>query len=227
MPVALLLYTALNLFVLEVTPQESNKYLVVLPENYDQAKEYPLFVVLHGGNGNMKDMQTKWHSSKLAKEYITIYAEASTQDSPGNHWGWRDIPAERQNILTFYQEVVENYTVDTSRVYAGGFSLGAKMSVDLLMTQTIPVKGIISICHGGGLSSTCNYQNLEDAKKRKAHIIVIDGENDYTYRGQSEDLQAILEESGIRFKYIRNPGMGHTIPLDFNVQLDELLDSFN
>ena len=222
----LLLFLNINPIEFEDS-QDPLKYHVVIPENYDQTKEYPLFIVLHGGNGNMREMQKKWNSSKLEKDYITIYMEASTRDSPGDHWGWRDIPAERQNISNYYQAVMEQYQVDTSRVYAGGLFLGAKMSVDLVMTQTIPVKGIISICHGGGLTSTCNFENLEDARKRKAHIIVIDGEKDYTYRGQSEDLQAILEESGIRYKYVRNPGMGHTIPNDFDVQLDGLLDLFN
>jgi len=156
-----------------------------------------------------------------------MYAEASTRDSPGNRWGWRNVSSEHRNISKYYNQAVKKYSVDTSMVYVGGFSLGAKMSVDLLMTQAIPVNGIISLCHGGGLTSTCNTKNLKNANKRKARIIVIDGEKDYSYKGQSEELQNILEESGIIYRYIRNPGMGHVIPGNFDVQLDGLLEWLN
>lgn len=201
--------------------QNNEKYIVNLPSNYDEGRSYPLFLALHGGYGSKKKFSKKWKSYRLKSEFITAYLEASHLDTKPNKWGWRDEAIERKNIVNYYNEIVANYNIDNSNVYIGGFSLGAKMSVDAVMNGAIPIKGVISICHGGRLSSMVNSSYLEQSVKEGVKYVIIYGENDTSYKYESTVLIELIDKLGGKYLYQEIEMSGHDIPYNFKVKMDE------
>jgi len=201
-----------------------NKYSVVLPDSYNALKAYPLFIALHGGHGNMKDMQTYWKSPKLNKDFIIAYMEASTLDRHPNRYGWRNIVEERMNIKQYYTEITKQYNIETEQVYVGGFSLGARTSIDLVLNNIFPIKGFILLNVGGGLSDACTEKNVKQAKERHVKGVVMTGEDDHKYKTQSLTLKTLLEDQDFQFQFIVNKNTGHTTPPNFESVLDSCLE---
>ena len=200
------------------------KYTAVLPNDYNKEQTYPLFIVFHGGFSNMNSIAKWWRSNVLTKEYIVVYMEASTQDRYPDRWGWRDLSQERDNVLNNYSEIIKNYNVNKEQVYVGGFSLGARLSIDLVMNQTIPIKGFILLNHGGKLSSSCTSENIIKASKRQVRGVLITGENDHKYKSQTYSLKDLFSKNLLSYKFIVNIGVGHEEPKNFFLLLDEYLD---
>jgi len=200
------------------------KFSIVLPSEYDSDKTYPLFIVFHGGNGNMLNMMKWWTCKLLSEEFIVAYMEASTLDRAPDRWGWRNFPKERTNIKKYYEEITASYQVDEKQVYVGGFSLGGKMSIDLVMSKLLPVNGFVSLNHGGGISGFFTSSNIQDAANRGVRGFLIMGEKDYRYARESKDLNENFLNHGLQLKFVTNEGIGHSAPKDFENQLSEALE---
>ena len=202
--------------------QENNKYIVQLPKDYDLNKSYPLFIALHGGYDNMNAMSQEWTSKTLSQEFITVYMEASHQDQAPNRWGWRDVLKERKNIKNYYTELITKYPIDTNSIFMGGFSLGAKMSIDAAMSGYIPIKSVISVCHGGKLSDIVTLSNVNSTLERGTKFVIIYGENDTKYQSQSTDLINLMKNRNSQILTYEMKNQGHELPHDFERQMDKI-----
>ena len=202
---------------------QQHKYTVVLPEDYNKNTTYPLFIALHGGHGNMQRMQTYWTSPILKKEFIVAYMEASTLDRAPNRFGWRNLNDERINIKRYYNEIISKFKIAEDQVLIGGFSLGAKTSIDLTLGNILPVKGFILLNIGGGLSENCTRQQVALARNRQVRGVVMMGENDHRYKNQSLQLKALFDTEYLDHKFIVNKNTGHTTPKDFETHLDSYI----
>ncbi len=210
--------------VLNTSVFSQKKYDVVLPLDYHKELSYPLFIVFHGGNGNMKNMKTWWTSSILSKSFIVAYFEASTLDRAPNRWGWRNLAKERNNVKQYYSEIIQTYNVNLNEVYVGGFSLGGKMSVDLALNQAIPIKGFISLNHGGGTTEFFTTKNIIRAKENRLKAVLLSGEKDYRYKKESLKIKNRFEELRLDHKFFEIKNLGHTSPKYFSKLLDNYID---
>jgi hypothetical protein len=64
----------------ETLKENANKtntveYMVQLPNDYDQNMSYPLMLIMHGGIGNIPDLQYYYQSEKLSEEFIVRYRQ--------------------------------------------------------------------------------------------------------------------------------------------------------
>ena len=201
-----------------------DKYTVVLPIDYNKEQSYPLFIVFHGGNGNMKNMIQWWKSKRLSNEFIVAYMEASTLDNPPNRWGWRNLSQERKNIKRYYSEIKTQYRINEDQVYVGGFSLGGKVSIDLALNQIIPVKGFISLNHGGGTTRFFTDENVKKIAKKNIKGVLVSGEKDYRYKKETAKIKAMFNSHGLQYLFIENEGIGHYAPDNFRKVLNTYLD---
>ncbi|HET7746322.1 MAG TPA: S9 family peptidase, partial [Vicinamibacteria bacterium] len=117
---------------------------VVLPQGFDPAKKYPLFVLIHGGHANMwRDSITlRWNYHLLASPgYVLLltdyrgstgYGEAFTLDILGDPLRG---PAEDVNQAA--DEAIRRFPfIDASRQCAGGASYGGHLANWLEATTT-------------------------------------------------------------------------------------------
>lgn len=101
---------------------------VILPEDYDETKTYPLVMTLPGYNG-------MWLSDSEQTQGVNLIADrgavAWTQQGEDvivvapQFTDWGNTAARQAIALTEY--FIENYSVDQNRIYAAGFSAGGEI----------------------------------------------------------------------------------------------------
>ena len=99
-------------------------YSYYLPDSYDGTKSYPLVVTMPGYDrmwfgADSAGTNLSWNGvqawTKLDTEVIVVSAQLTD---------WGDTSARQANELAEY--MIENFSVDTSRVYAAGYSAGGE-----------------------------------------------------------------------------------------------------
>lgn len=154
----------------------------------------PLVIYLHGGNccGLYGAEQSCWHDLADRDGFVCVYPDATIEDR-WNVWDDPRIPSDMDFILWLIGHMDDVRSIDRSRVYVSGFSMGSMMSNALAaaypeafagavalngphwgyletMDQAIP--GILALSRGsvvGGIESSREAESptrrMADAKK--------------------------------------------------------------
>jgi len=113
------------------------EYYVTFPQNYDKNKPYKLLFANHCMGSSANHMAT-WVSAD--RDHISPYYAQKAQDTEGNYifvapqgngngtWNGEDDHKFIHQLLTHLED---NYCIDTSRVFATGFSFGAMFTNSL------------------------------------------------------------------------------------------------
>ncbi|WP_299184713.1 PHB depolymerase family esterase [uncultured Psychrobacter sp.] len=128
--------------------QGSHDYRLYIPSNYAQAVEeglrLPLVVMLHGCTQSPEDFAAGTRMNELAEEYrcLIVYPSQPTSANPNRCWNWFK-PSDQQQgqgepawLAALTKSIIEDYAVDSSRVYIAGLSAGAAMAV--IMAENYP-----------------------------------------------------------------------------------------
>ena len=102
------------------TQEVSGQYLLDLPKDYAEKTNWPLVVFLHGygESGDDLEMVRNTGLAKLVAEGKQFpFVLVSPQCPAGFYW--------RGNVIIgLIDQIVENYSIDTSRIYMTGKSMG-------------------------------------------------------------------------------------------------------
>lgn len=142
-------------------------YRLHLPARYDSEKSYPLVLVFHGagGTGELAAEITGWHHKADAEDFIAVFPDGLAKDPTRpqsflrnpQFWnaGVASSGVTRPDDVAFIDALVKElqraYKIDSTRVYATGFSNGAAMAwrlaVDLskVVVAIAPVAGFLAI----------------------------------------------------------------------------------
>ena len=138
--------------------------IVHTPSGYTGSKTVPLVLNLHGSGSTAaaQELFTGMDATADVKGFIVAYPQALISDGSGYDWnipgvpliGGRSVPAGSADDVSFLEELVTTlegrYCIDTARVYATGFSGGARMSSQLAcdasgtFAAVAPVSGLRS-----------------------------------------------------------------------------------
>lgn len=113
-----------------------NDHYFTFPESYDGKKPFPVLFGFHGcGSGNRgtnKD-DTEWMNLTKSSSFATEYVRAvPVSSSTGGCWTYG---TDITRVIKAYDELLANYCVDTSRVFATGHSSGSQFLVQILTTK--------------------------------------------------------------------------------------------
>lgn len=99
-------------------------YRVYLPSGYDPAKRYPLILLLHGAGGDENNFFDSYSGlwPKLAEARGYILAAANGR---GPTSGYARENGGEQDVMDVLGLLEKNYSVEPSRVYLAGHSMGA------------------------------------------------------------------------------------------------------
>ena len=137
---------------------ENRAALVYQPAPTTSAIKHPLVFAFHGHGGNMQGTSQLMHIQTVWPEAIVVYPQGlnrpSTHDPQGTRSGWQ-MEANQANIgnkdLDFFDAMLatmqQNYSVDSARIYATGFSNGAGFSY-LLWAERGKTLAAIGECAG-------------------------------------------------------------------------------
>jgi hypothetical protein len=196
------------------------EYLVQLPTGYEAGKRYPLLMVMHGGIGSHIGSSTEWHSPKLDSEYVVACVQGSAiLGSFLCSYQQSDIA----NIAVAYRQVVQKYSIDTSRVILGGVSAGGAIAIGLVMRGHIPATGWL-------LAVPVKPQSLDELQP-KLDEIAKTGMRAAFLCGEHDDMIKIQKEMGVTFdkhnipnRFIVASGIGHEYSKDFPKEIDLSLE---
>ena len=197
-------------------------YRILLPENYDVNKKYPLLVFLHGAGerGNDNELQLTHGSNQfLTKNFrekhpaIIVFPQCPKE----GYWATivtRETPLKfsypkkpkNNPILDLVEgmlkEVQSTYKVDKNRIYVGGLSMGGMGTFELVYRNPRKFAAAFAICGGA---------NPKIARKIRRPIWRIDhGEVDSVVPiSLSEQMVDGLKKKKAQVSFNRYPGVNH------------------
>lgn len=190
----------------------SMNYRLFIPAQYDEKQQYPLVLFLHGagerGGDNLVQLTasqgaTVWaKSQEQAKQPCFVLApQASAQG------GWTSLmfrgfsdPYEPEPELamaySILKQVMRDYSVDKSRVYATGVSMGGYGVWALAALHPDDFAAIVPVCGGGDPNQT--------KKLRDIPVWAFHAELDNTVPvGFSDNMVQALKDAGGEPRYTR------------------------
>jgi predicted esterase len=149
-------------------------YRVFIPLSYDKSKKYPLVVLLHGAGADENSFAVGYNKVflKLAEQRGYILAAVNGR---GFVSGYAKANGGEQDVLDVTDLMQKEYSIDPSRVYLGGHSMGG------IGTWTIGLEyrdryAALAPMAGTGISG--NLDAALSAPGRKIPVFVSCGGND-------------------------------------------------
>lgn len=160
---------------------DSMPYRYYLPDNYNPAIEYPLILMLHGAGerGTNNQSQVSSHIAplidKTASQFPAILVVPQMREESG--WG-PFFPADHTPELL--DLMINNYSVDTNRLYITGLSMGGYGTMDYLQEYHYYNPGIYEFAAAAPLSGARIDSPESAAALTEVPIWLVHGSNDGT-----------------------------------------------
>jgi predicted peptidase len=122
-------------------------YLLYLPPDYDEGQKWPLLMFLHGSGerGDNVELVKKYGIPKLIDQGWQFPFIIASPQCPADSW-WL---AELDGLKALLDYLIENYPVDSRRVYLTGLSMGGHGAWEFGMAYPEYLAGLAPICGGG------------------------------------------------------------------------------
>ena len=119
-----------------VSEYGSRSYWVYVPSSYDAKQSMPLVVMLHGCTQDGPDLArgSRLNDHAERRGFIVVYPEQPQSANPLKCWNWFDARHQQRAagepaiLAGITKQVLEQYRIDTGRVFLGGISAGAAMA---------------------------------------------------------------------------------------------------
>lgn len=137
-----------NIFI-EKTVSKTVKFgfLLHLPKNYDAKNKYPLVLFLHGAGERGNDLEkVKIHGIPKLIDKGTDFPFIAVSPQCPENMCWNDL-LEDLNVLL--DDIIAKYSVDTSRVYCTGMSMGGFGTWAMAIRYPNRFAAIAPVCGGG------------------------------------------------------------------------------
>jgi len=202
--------------------------MLIKPANFDPAKKYPLFAVIHGGAANMWRDQfvLRWNYHLLAQPgYVVLLTDYKGSTGYGEEFA-RAIqgdplkgPADEINEAV--DEAVKKYSyVDGSKLAAGGASYGGHLA-NWLQATTTRYKAIVS--HAGEMDLIMQWGSSDSIWGREVNSGGPVWGDQAVWREQSPVLQGGNHAKGTGFT---TPILISVGELDYRVPANNALMNF-
>jgi hypothetical protein len=103
----------------------ANDHIYDFPASYDGTKPFPLLMGFHAAGNPIDQIEGLTNNTSFATEYVRAFPK-----SAGNEWVYNTDLTPK--VYKAYDDLMANYCIDTSRVFATGHSSGAQMITQIL-----------------------------------------------------------------------------------------------
>lgn len=153
----------------------TNDHIYTFPASYDGSKPFPLLIGMHAAGNPIDQIRNLTNGSDFETNYVRAFPK-----SAGNEWNYNN---DRNKVFGMFDDLLENYCIDESRIFATGHSSGAQMIVQILThadtAERIPFKAIAPV-------AASNYGAIQ----RAVPVMYIQGENDNVRMSDGADVVA-------------------------------------
>ncbi len=195
------------------------QYITVLPDEYDEAKRYPMVIMLHGFGANMQDLAGLAPViNSVGYVYVCPNAPIAFDLGLGHAgYGWASPRGEAtaeeystaESLLGgFFDEVTERFRVTPGKALLLGFSQGGGMTYRCGLSRPRTFAGLVALS-----SMLPNSNTLEERlpEARTQPIFIAHGLSDPLIPTETaQDAKAFLEGAGYRPEY-HEYAMAHEI----------------
>ena len=227
----LLLFCSVSLFSQDKSPfskevfqlnETQLPYRMLLPENYNENKEYPLLLFLHGAGerGNNNESQLDHGSDfllKINKDYdaIIVVPQCSKEDY------WSNVEVERKEsgytfqysvdekptktmsaLMAFLKFIKKEYSVAEDQVYVGGLSMGGMGTFELVYRSPDMFAAAFPVCGGASPLAAEKMKNV-------AWWVFHGAEDKVVPPIYSENMVNALKKVKASVEFTVYPGVGH------------------
>jgi acetyl esterase/lipase len=186
----------------------SVRHLIFLPVGYeDSPKKWPLLLYLHGGMGRGSDFKKLyWYPVPkmiLEEKYKLPFIVLIPQCPEGKMWSGMELI----EVAELLKHTIRSYKVDSTRVYAVGYSMGGNGV--LALANYVPDM-FAAIAPMSGMSNTWWASRLKDVPSWFFH-----GEkDDHVSVRESDEMVAALKKEGAEVRYLRSAEKAHSPPTE-------------
>jgi len=130
------------------------KYFIVVPEGYTAQQSYPLILFLHGAGCGSDDYEVfkSWGLGDYADSTADFPFVVVAPQTPENWY-----PPLLSEVL---DQVCKKYSIDTTRIYLTGFSMGGYGTYDMALAYPRRFAAIAPVCGYGFLDRACEMAQL-------------------------------------------------------------------
>lgn len=174
------------------------RYFVFVPENYDGEKKLPLMLFLHGAGERGDDLEVvkKWGPPKIASSDSSFpFILISPQCPKEQRWN-------PKLLAHLVDEVAGELSVDKSRMYCTGLSMGGYGTWAMLAEYPNLFAAAIPVCGGGDPNSVRKFTHVP--------VWAFHGDADETVPVErSQQMVEAIKAAGGSVKYTEYEGVGH------------------
>lgn len=181
-------------------------YSVVLPEDYDPARRWPVHVHLHGGGFVSFRACRRFFSLEQVRGFILVCPMTARA-----HW-WE--PEGEEAVMKVLREVTRRFNVDSDRVSIGGGSSGGTGTWHLGHKYAARWSALVPRC-AGRIRQERYITNI-----MQTPVFMIHGGDDGVIPVTlSQEMAALLSSRGKEFTYREVAGRGHEFFSDLNAEV--------
>lgn len=155
-------------------------YRLLLPENFDPAKKYPVLFFLHGAGERGKNNEAQlthggklFQSERMQKDFpaIVVFPQCPANDfwanvefkNTADRFAFQK-DGEPGKAMTLLMDLVENFKslkyTDNNRFYVGGLSMGGMGTLEILRRKPKFFAAAFSICGGDTIENVKKYKKV-------------------------------------------------------------------
>jgi polyhydroxybutyrate depolymerase len=146
--------------------RDDRVYVVTIPQDYDPARTYALTLGLHPGGSRAKPYFEL--DITMAGESINVYPESLSPDGQWDKTGDTDL-VYLDDVVRFFKD---SFCIDERRVFAGGFSQGARMTAILGCRRGDVFRAVAALSAGPakGTENVKGDVSIEDCVGQTAYL---------------------------------------------------------
>jgi len=208
--------------------QKSTKplYEIILPKEFDAKKQYPLILIMHGGNQSIMLSKDRWKSDDLYTDKIVAFVQSGwTVATNRFRWNLSGIDLFHggtaiDEVKSLYNEISAKYSKNIDKIILVGFSQGASLAMNMAIYKDIDCVGVLAGCP---FNDDINQEHALDLKNRDVRFFVFSGDQDWAF-AKAEKNMSILKESGVKTIFKINKDVGHQFSKDIETDIKNALE---
>jgi len=185
----------------------------------------PAIIFLHSNMDTAQRNLEQW--AHLSAQNWLVAIPQSNQALWTGAYNWADHETTKTQMDEHYKRITTQYSLDTSRLIWGGFSMGAEMALTLVLNHDFPARGFVLLGPGGPkMDDLSAWQPFIDkAAGRDLRGVIWMGEDDLTIpQGNIRQLVERLNAAGITTRLETFSGLAHEYPNNFEQVAASALD---
>lgn len=173
------------------------RYKVVLPDNFDETKQYPTILAFAGGRQDMNrvtiDLNAYWKDEAEKRGYIVISPEAI-----GSRLYFED---GADYIPEFMEQMKAQYPIDTENMHIAGVSNGGQSAFHIAGMMAGEFRSVMAL-PGFFPKLSVNLTNDNYAAMRKSCYTIFTGSRDRPYKDEAAAQTSKLRPLMINISHV-------------------------